>query len=160
VAVVKQESHGNGEHFGGHHDTVPLGPRSVGMDFAFPCAKDVYGIPEHTTPLSLPTTSGEGARYSQPYRLYNLDVFEYELQETMALYGNIPVMWAHGTCPQALPTTTTTTTVSDCILSPFLFQSLTSSVCVCVRACLHQLTGHLLVQSLGDLCGRICSAAG
>jgi hypothetical protein len=33
--------------------------------------------------------------FSEPYRLYNLDVFEYELDNTMALYGNIPLMLAH-----------------------------------------------------------------
>ena len=32
---------------------------------------------------------------SEPYRLYNLDVFEYELDSRMALYGSIPVMVAH-----------------------------------------------------------------
>ena len=30
-----------------------------------------------------------------PYRLYNLDVFEYELDNPMALYGSIPFMLAH-----------------------------------------------------------------
>ena len=30
-----------------------------------------------------------------PYRLYNLDVFEYELDNKMALYGSIPLMLAH-----------------------------------------------------------------
>lgn len=30
-----------------------------------------------------------------PYRLYNLDVFEYELDNPMALYGSIPFMVAH-----------------------------------------------------------------
>ena len=34
-------------------------------------------------------------RGSEPYRLYNLDVFEYELDSRMALYGSIPVMIAH-----------------------------------------------------------------
>lgn len=89
------------ESFNGHRDTMPRGPVSVGMDFSFPYASHVYGIPEHTSPLSLPTTSkGENAnaqpKYSEPYRLYNLDVFEYELDETMALYGHIPLMLAHG----------------------------------------------------------------
>jgi alpha 1,3-glucosidase len=89
-----------GESFGGHYDSMPNGPISVGMDISFPFAHHVYGIPEHTTPLSLPTSftgsAGTPGHYSQPYRLYNLDVFEYELQETMALYGHIPLMWAHG----------------------------------------------------------------
>jgi alpha 1,3-glucosidase len=60
----------------------------------------LYGIPEHTSPLSLPTTragsAGLSPKYNEPYRLYNLDVFEYELDETMALYGHIPFMTAHG----------------------------------------------------------------
>lgn len=30
-----------------------------------------------------------------PYRLYNLDVFQYELYNPMALYGSVPVMVAH-----------------------------------------------------------------
>jgi alpha 1,3-glucosidase len=33
---------------------------------------------------------------SEPYRLYNLDVFEYELNEPMALYGHIPMVLAAG----------------------------------------------------------------
>jgi alpha 1,3-glucosidase len=99
---AKHDSISKGESFGGHHDSMPRGPRSVGLDFSFTCASHVYGIPEHSTPLSLPTTAsgsaGNHPQYSQPYRLYNLDVFEYELQETMALYGNIPLMWSHGNC--------------------------------------------------------------
>ena len=34
-------------------------------------------------------------RDTDPYRLFNLDVFEYELYNPMALYGSVPVMWAH-----------------------------------------------------------------
>ena len=30
-----------------------------------------------------------------PYRMFNSDVFEYELNEKMALYGCIPLMLAH-----------------------------------------------------------------
>lgn len=89
-----------GDKFGGHTDTQPLGPMSVGLDFSFPFAEHVYGIPEHTSPLSLPTSApgtGKGTPYyTEPYRLYNLDVFEYELDKTMALYGHIPLMLAHG----------------------------------------------------------------
>ena len=29
---------------------------------------------------------------TDPYRLYNLDVFEYELDEAMALYGELPLI--------------------------------------------------------------------
>lgn len=31
-------------------------------------------------------------RSTDPYRLYNLDVFEYEVDNPMALYGSVPVM--------------------------------------------------------------------
>jgi len=34
-------------------------------------------------------------RNGDPYRLYNLDVFEYELDNVMALYGCVPLMLAH-----------------------------------------------------------------
>lgn len=92
---------------------INIGPESVGLDVSFPGAAHVYGIPEHASPLSLKETTGgyvitllcfvvcvcsasssDGA-YSQPYRLYNLDVFEYELDEPMALYGHVPFMLAH-----------------------------------------------------------------
>lgn len=93
------------ESFGGHTDTKPEGPMSVGMDFTFHHAAQVYGIPEHASSLALKTTAAPlsqpgavngGGHYKEPYRLYNLDVFEYELDEPMALYGHIPVMLGHG----------------------------------------------------------------
>ena len=34
-------------------------------------------------------------RNGEPYRLFNLDVFEYELNSPMALYGSMPYMLAH-----------------------------------------------------------------
>jgi alpha 1,3-glucosidase len=102
------------ETFRGHTDTKPNGPMSVGLDFTFPGSNFVYGvahticqclnphtvdvgIPEHATSLALKNTDGKPGAYSEPYRLYNLDVFEYELDEPMALYGSIPVLVAHGT---------------------------------------------------------------
>ena len=42
--------------------------------------------------LALTSHSGNG---EDPYRLYNLDVFEYELDNPMALYGSIPFMTSH-----------------------------------------------------------------
>lgn len=38
----------------------------------------------------------DGDFITDPYRLYNFDVFEYELDETMALYGHVPLMFGHG----------------------------------------------------------------
>jgi mannosyl-oligosaccharide alpha-1,3-glucosidase len=85
------------ESFGGHTDSKPFGPQSVGVDLVFPNAQHVYGIPEHATDMSLKDTVGQaGGSYSEPYRLYNLDVFEYELDVPMALYGSIPFMVGHG----------------------------------------------------------------
>ncbi|CAG0886935.1 unnamed protein product [Darwinula stevensoni] len=79
------------ESFGGHKDSKPNGPTAVAMDFLFPKAQEVYGLPEHGDHLPLRNT-----RKEDPYRLYNLDVFEYEVWNQMALYGSIPFMLAHG----------------------------------------------------------------
>ncbi|KAJ1830532.1 hypothetical protein IWW55_001548 [Coemansia sp. RSA 2706] len=75
-------------------DSKPRGPESFGMDVGFVGFEHVYGIPEHASPLSLKSTRGKGG-YDQPYRLYNLDVFEYEIDNPMALYGSVPLMLAH-----------------------------------------------------------------
>ncbi|VDM30233.1 unnamed protein product [Hydatigera taeniaeformis] len=80
------------ESFKGHRDSRPHGPTSVGADFTFHGFEYVYGIPEHADSLALRNTN-----QTDPYRLYNLDVFEYELNNPMALYGSIPLMWAHST---------------------------------------------------------------
>ena len=60
------------------------------MDFTFHDTDNVYGIPEHADKFSLQDTSN-----SDPYRLYNLDVFEYELWNPMALYAAVPFMVGH-----------------------------------------------------------------
>ncbi|CAJ0631276.1 14465_t:CDS:10 [Entrophospora sp. SA101] len=70
-------------------------PESIGLDINFPGFSHVYGIPEHASTLSLKETRGGDGAYNEPYRLYNLDVFEYELDNPMALYGSIPFMIAH-----------------------------------------------------------------
>lgn len=79
------------ENFKEHHDAKPFGPEAVAMDFSFPGSEHAYGIPEHADSLALQSTKS-----TDPYRLYNLDVFEYETNERMALYGAIPVLYAHG----------------------------------------------------------------
>jgi Glycosyl hydrolases family 31/Galactose mutarotase-like len=92
------------ETFQTHHDSKPFGPTSVGVDITFPSATHVYGIPEHASTHALratdgsenPTTGTQEYNGQHPYRLYNLDVFEYELDNPMALYGSIPFMLAHG----------------------------------------------------------------
>lgn len=83
------------EYFGGHTDSRPHGPASVGIDVRFPGAEHLYGLPEHASSFRLKTTKGPNAQYAEPFRLYNLDVFEYELDEPMALYGSIPFVASH-----------------------------------------------------------------
>lgn len=84
------------EDFNGKHDSKPRGPESIGMDITFAGYSDVYGIPEHTGTLSLKETYGSSpGAFDEPYRLYNTDVFQYEYDSPMALYGSIPFMQAH-----------------------------------------------------------------
>lgn len=71
-------------------DSKPNGPEALSLDIAFPGAQHVYGIPERATEFSLQTTVD-----SEPYRLYNLDVFEYLDSSPFGLYGSIPLMLAH-----------------------------------------------------------------
>ncbi|KAL4109890.1 hypothetical protein PRIC1_001585 [Phytophthora ramorum] len=93
------------ESFGGHTDKKKFGPSSIGLDVSFygsaESPRTLYGIPEHATDFALKDTieadeEGEGKRkvVTDPYRLYNLDVFEYEVDNPMALYGAIPVLVA------------------------------------------------------------------
>ncbi|KAL2094933.1 hypothetical protein ACEWY4_009652 [Coilia grayii] len=78
------------ETFKSHTDTKPNGASSISLDFSFPGVGHVYGIPEHADSLKLKSTEG-----GDPYRLYNLDVFQYELYNPMALYGAVPVLLSH-----------------------------------------------------------------
>ncbi|WVN86607.1 uncharacterized protein L203_101775 [Cryptococcus depauperatus CBS 7841] len=76
-------------------DLKPKGPEGFAIDITFPGVQDVYGLPEHASPLSLPDTVGPNAHYSDPYRLYNVDIFEYLADSPMALYGSVPLLHAH-----------------------------------------------------------------
>jgi alpha 1,3-glucosidase len=80
------------ESFGSHKDSKPYGPMSVGADISFPGSSFLYGLPEHASATALKTTIGENSEYEDPYRLYNLDVFEYDLDVPMALYGAVPLI--------------------------------------------------------------------
>lgn len=79
------------ENFKSFHDSKPNGPQAVALDFSFPEAEVLFGIPEHADSFVLKSTSG-----TDPYRLYNLDVFEYIIDSKMALYGSVPVLYGHG----------------------------------------------------------------
>ncbi|KAJ7935332.1 glycoside hydrolase family 31 protein [Mycena leptocephala] len=83
------------ERFSTWTDTKPKGPESLSLDISFPSHGTIYGIPQHATKLALPTTAGESPTFTDPYRLYNADVFEYLASSPMSLYGSIPVLHAH-----------------------------------------------------------------
>ncbi|KAJ6491629.1 glycoside hydrolase family 31 protein [Mycena vitilis] len=83
------------EKFSTWTDTKPKGPESLSIDISFPAHGTIYGIPQHATRLALPTTAGDSPTFTDPYRLYNADVFEYLASSPMSLYGSIPVLHAH-----------------------------------------------------------------
>lgn len=95
VQPVEDESTWWEETFGGNTDSKPKGPESVALDISFPGYGHVYGLAEHAGPLSLKQTRGGEGNYDQPYRMYNSDIFEYELDSPMTLYGSIPFLQAH-----------------------------------------------------------------
>lgn len=71
-------------------DSLRLGPESVAADIVFHNFDHVYGIPEHADSLSLKETTDS----LWPYRLYNVDIFEYYSESRMPMYGSIPIMTA------------------------------------------------------------------
>ena len=87
-------------------DSQPQGRQSLGADVSLYGVTHLMGLPEHATALNLKATKSgitfpkddpdnetlSSSTYTEPYRLYNLDVFEYELDSPMALYGSIPMM--------------------------------------------------------------------
>ncbi|KAK9073102.1 hypothetical protein SSX86_007424 [Deinandra increscens subsp. villosa] len=91
----KEEGEEWEERFRSHTDSRPFGPQSISFDVSFHGADFVYGIPEHATSLALKPTKGPGIE-SEPYRLFNLDVFEYLAESPFGLYGSIPFMLSHG----------------------------------------------------------------
>jgi len=70
----------------------------VGADVTFPHAEGpVYGLPARGGPLALERrahSTEPGAAARAAYRLYNVDVFEYEATSTRGLYGSVPVLHA------------------------------------------------------------------
>ncbi|KAK9162356.1 hypothetical protein Syun_003258 [Stephania yunnanensis] len=93
---MKKEGEDWSESFRSHTDSRPYGPQSISFDVSFYGADFVYGIPEHATALALSPTRGPGVEFSEPYRLFNLDVFEYLHDSPFGIYGSIPLMLSHG----------------------------------------------------------------
>lgn len=93
---VKKDGEDWEERFRSHTDSRPFGPQSISFDVSFYDADFVYGIPEHAASLALKPTKGPGVEDSEPYRLFNLDVFEYIHDSPFGIYGSIPFMLSHG----------------------------------------------------------------
>lgn len=68
-----------------YHDYL----ESFGLSFNLH-SQYMYGLPERADRILLKTTE-----YSHPYRLYNLDVFEYRAYSPQSLYGSIPYLTSH-----------------------------------------------------------------
>ncbi|KAL7722289.1 Glucosidase II subunit alpha [Entamoeba marina] len=72
-------------------DSKPNGPAGVSLGYKFLTARQFAGIPSHATSLALKSTDKKG--YDEPYRLYNTDVHEFEVDNEMTLYGSVPVIY-------------------------------------------------------------------
>ncbi|PWN38233.1 uncharacterized protein FA14DRAFT_24232 [Meira miltonrushii] len=92
----EQEDDGEWEEsFSGRTDTKPKGPEALSLDIEFPGKTHVFGLPEHASPLNLRSTRGHTEEdFKEPYRLMNTDVFEYDSDSPMSLYGSVPIMHA------------------------------------------------------------------
>ncbi|OBA27742.1 hypothetical protein HANVADRAFT_52165 [Hanseniaspora valbyensis NRRL Y-1626] len=72
-------------------EAYKFGPQSIGLDFKFKNnIKQVYGIPEHPGSLKLLNTWNDTEL--EPYRLFNIDAFDYSHVNNDPLYGSIPFM--------------------------------------------------------------------
>lgn len=69
-------------------DSLPFGPEAVAIDISLVGIEHVYGLPEHADSLCLKSTVDT----DWPYRLYNVDIFEYETNSRMPMYGSIPLL--------------------------------------------------------------------
>nr|XP_031528761.1 neutral alpha-glucosidase C isoform X1 [Vicugna pacos] len=78
------------EKFENFVDVKVNGPASIGLDFSLHGFEHLYGIPQHAESHQLKST-GDG----DAYRLYNLDVYGYKIQDKMGIYGSVPYLLAH-----------------------------------------------------------------
>lgn len=69
-------------------DTKPWGPEAVAADVRLSGYTHVYGLAGHSDSLRLKDTVAS----EWPYRLFNVDIFEYEVDSRMPMYGSIPFM--------------------------------------------------------------------
>ncbi|MCO5592468.1 hypothetical protein L7F22_046470 [Adiantum nelumboides] len=95
-AGFEEEDRGEWEEtFAGRQDSKPKGPEALSLDIEFPGKANIFGLPEHASPLNLRNTRGQkDGDFHEPYRLMNTDVFEYDADSPMSLYGSVPVVHA------------------------------------------------------------------
>lgn len=67
---------------------------AIALDAYFPGAQKAYGLPAHSDHLALRNTGENGY---DPYRFYNIDHAGFDAFITQAIYGTIPVLYAHST---------------------------------------------------------------
>lgn len=58
----------------------------------FEAAEKLYGLFDHAYQITLPETVNGSM---DPFRLKNVDAYEYEVNSPMALYGSVPVIYGH-----------------------------------------------------------------
>jgi alpha 1,3-glucosidase len=84
--IQKNETEGI-EGYGKFNLNIKDGESALGFDFKFSKSKNLFGIPERTTDLLLKPTKGDGIS-SEPYRMYNLDVYRYDLNSPLGNKNN------------------------------------------------------------------------
>ncbi|KAM4829657.1 neutral alpha-glucosidase C isoform 5-T6 [Thomomys bottae] len=78
------------EKFGNFVDVKANGPTSIGLDFSLHGFEHLYGIPQHAESHRLKNTKDGDA-----YRLYNLDIYGYQIYSKTGIYGSVPYLLAH-----------------------------------------------------------------
>ncbi|XP_012865729.1 PREDICTED: neutral alpha-glucosidase C isoform X2 [Dipodomys ordii] len=78
------------EKFGNFVDVKANGPTSIGLDFSLHGFEHLYGIPQHAESHRLKNTEDGDA-----YRLYNLDIYGYQIHSKTGIYGSVPYLLAH-----------------------------------------------------------------
>ncbi|KAK2945040.1 putative Neutral alpha-glucosidase AB [Blattamonas nauphoetae] len=78
-------------------EEIPSPPRerylaSFSTDFLFPHTQYLCGLPQRTTTFDLPETKLSNENKADPIRLFNSDVFQYEVNSTFPVYGTIPLL--------------------------------------------------------------------
>lgn len=77
----------------GRSVACPKGPQAVALDIAFHELPKCYGLPERYRKFHLESTARKLGK-SEPYRLYNLDIFG-DSEVNQSVYGSVPFVIAN-----------------------------------------------------------------